>query len=416
MKILGFEISRTRTAERRSYQDALKNWRQAVNFTSVPTFASASPLTAMGVPAVFLCVDKIDKTIGTLPKVIMDVDDPERPVQVLDTPLAKNIRRRPNGWQNGTAFWRLLSNRKLLWGNFYAEIQRDVRTGEAIGLWPLLSQDVTPDVKAGKKVFRVAGKELADEDIFHVVGHSWNGLQGVSVLTLHRQTIGAAVEMGGFVEGFYRNGAKLSGFVKHPGTIGEGSEAIDRLKRSISDLWQGAENAGKVGVLEEGMEFQPWSMPLGDAEFVETRRFQVAEVARIFDMPLHKLGETAGMKYNNVEQGNIAFVIDCLEPHIQQIVDEANNKLFAERDRGRRELRIPTLELLQGDLESQLKALGMARQWGLMTINEARRRLGLPSAGPDGDKLFIPGNANTSMTKDSGAGADPPPPATPTEN
>lgn len=142
------------------------------------------------------------------------------------------------------------------------------------------------------------------------------------------------------------------------------------------------------------MKFNPFTMPLGDAEFVATNRFQIAQIARMFDMPLHKLGEMDGAKYNNVEQGNIAYVIDCIEPHLEQIVQELNAKVFAPADRGRHAIRIPTAELLQGDMLSRMQALGAARQWSLLTINEARAQMGLPSIGLEGDALFTPGNAN----------------------
>jgi hypothetical protein len=112
-----------------------------------------------------------------------------------------------------------------------------------------------------------------------------------------------------------------------------------------------------------------------------------------------------GAKYNNVEQGNISYVIDCIEPRIEQIVQEANLKLFGERDVGRIELRMPTEELLIGDLVSRLRALGTARQWSIMTINEARAMLGLPSIGQTGDTLFVPGNANAAAPVVDAAGA-----------
>ncbi|WP_310474087.1 phage portal protein [Sandarakinorhabdus sp.] len=405
MKILGFEIRRAPAGERRGFLDAAQSFRRASNFTAMPGLSLANPMQAMGLPAVFLCVDKIDKTIATLPKIIVDETDPERPKQLLTLPMGRMLKNKPNGWQNGHNFWKLTSNRKLLWGNFYAEIQRDVRTGAAVGLWPLLSQDCIPDTKAGQKIYRVGGRELADDDIFHLMGPSWNGLQGLSLISLHRKTVSASDAMQEFTTNFYEQGVRLSGFVKHPNALEP--PAADRLRADIKEMWQGGSNAGSVGVLEEGMSFEPWTMPLGDAEFIATKRFGIADVARIFDMPLHKLGEIDGMKYNNVEQGNISFVIDCIEPHLDQICTEATNKLFADVDRGRLALRIPTDELLQGDLLSRMQALSHARQWSVMTINEARRKVGLPAIGPEGDQLFVPGNANAAAPKTKEARAVP---------
>jgi len=399
MKIFGLNVTRasSQRGERRSFWDTIGAWRQATNFTAVTAGAGFSnPWEAMGVPAVNICVDKIAKANATLPKQVFDINDPERPVRLWQSPLGQMLGARPNGYQTGYHFWHLAIARKLLWGNFYAEIQRDARTDEAIGLWPLLSQECNPELVAGRKTYRVGGRTVADEDIFHIMSPGFNGLQGVSVIAMHRATVATSVQMQGFTEGFYTNGTRLAGVLEHPETLTKG--AIDRLRDSWTEAYGGAANAGKVAILEEGMKFNAFTMPLGDAEFVATNRFQIAQVARMFDMPLHKLGEMDGAKYNNVEQGNIAYVIDCIEPHIEQSVQELNNKVFAPADRGRCEVRFPTDELLKGDMQSRLTALGTARQWGLMTINEARATMGLPGIGPEGDKLFQPGNANTAAT------------------
>jgi HK97 family phage portal protein len=395
VKIFGFEFRRAGAvqAERRAFFDTLSAWRQVNNFTGTRSGgAFANPWEAMGVPAVYACVDKIAKACATLPKQAYDLLDPERPVRMWDSPVGKMLAGRPNGYQTGYAFWHLAHSRKPLWGNFYAEIQRDSRTDEAIGLWPLLSQECTPELVAGKKTYRVGGKTVADEDIFHIMSPGFNGIEGISVIALHRAAVNASVAMQGFTESFYTNGTRLSGALETDSELT--AEAAARLRENWQSVYSGVDNAGKVAILEQGLKFNPFTMPLGDAEFVATNRLQIAQIARMFDMPLHKLGEMDGAKYNNVEQGNIAYVIDCIEPHIEQTCQELNLKIFAPADRGRCEIRFPTAELLQGDMLSRMQALGAARQWSLLTINEARASMGLPSIGPEGDVLFQPGNAN----------------------
>lgn len=395
MRILGFEISRARAGgEKRSFFDSIGAWRQINNFTGVAGSGGsfANPWEAMGVPAVYACVDKIAKASATLPKQVFDMSDPARPVELHKTRLGRVLGKQPNSYQTAYHFWHLAHARKLLWGNFYAEIQRDARTDECIGLWPLLTQDCNPELVAGRKTYRVAGRTVANEDIFHIMSPGFDGLQGVSVIAMHRSSVASAVAMQQFTEGFYNNGMKLSGSLNHPGEFGP--EAHQRLRDDLEKNYAGGANAGKFMILEEGMKFEPFTMPLGDAEFVATNRLQIAQIARMFDMPLHKLGEMDGAKYNNVEQGNIAYVIDCIEPHLEQTIQELNVKIFGIDTRDYCEVRIPADELLRGDLESRMKAMGSARQWGLMTINEVRATLGLPSIGPEGDKLFQPGNAN----------------------
>lgn len=403
MKILGFEIRRVARGEPRSFWDNISGWRQQQNFTHVSGAggALANPWSAMGVPAVYACVDKIAKSVATLPKVVYSNDDPERPQRLWNSPVAQVLGRRPNDYQTAYHFWHLASMRKLLWGNFYAEIQRDARTDDVIGLWPLLSQSVTPELVAGRKTYRIGTKTLADEDVLHLMSPGFNGLEGVSVIGMHRTTVGASIEMQKFTEGFYANGTKLAGALEHPGKLTD--EAMGRLRAGWTEVYAGSANAGKVAILEEGMKFNAFTMPLGDAEFVATNRLQIAQVARIFDIPLHKLGEMDGAKFNNVEQGNIAFVVDCIEPHVEQAVQELNIKVFGEAERGRLEVRMPTAELTAGDMKSRLEALGIGRQWSLLTINEARAKLGLGSIGPAGDEMFVPGNANSSSTRQATA-------------
>jgi HK97 family phage portal protein len=404
MKIFGLEFRMRRVGEKRSFWDTVSSWRQMTNFTasSVSTGrAFANPWEAMGVPAVYACVDKIAKAGATLPKQIFDLTDPERPARMWEAPLGQLLGARPNAYQTAYHFWHLAYARKLLWGNFYAEIQRDARTDECVGLWPILAQACTPELVAGRKTYRVNGRTVADEDIFHIMSPGFNGLEGVSVIGMHRMTINTSVEMLRFTEGFYQNGTRLAGTLEHPQQLS--IDAQRRLRESWTDVYSGAANAGKVAVLEEGMKFNPFTMPLGDAEFIGTNRLQIAQIARMFDMPLHKLGEMDGAKYNNVEQGNIAYVIDCIEPHLEQTIQELNVKVIAPADRGRHTVRFPTDELLRGDMQSRLTALGTARQWGLMTINEARAQLGLPGIGSEGDRLFVPGNANAAAPAKDGA-------------
>jgi HK97 family phage portal protein len=392
MKILGFEITRASVPqEKRGFYDTIAAWRSSVNFTNVtaPGYGLANPWEAMGVPAVYACVSKIAKTIAACPKQVYDVSEPHNARRIMDSPVARMLATKPNSYQTGYSFWFLTATRQPLWGNFYAEIQRDLKTGEAIGLYPLLNQDVTPELKAGKKIFRVGGRDMADDDIFHVMEPGF--ISGVSKIAMHRSAIRASVEMQSFTEGFYRNGMKSSGALTHPGELSV--EAGERLRSQFAANYQGGDNAGRPMLLEEGVRFEPFSMPLGDAEFVATQRLQIAQIARIFDVPLHKLAEMDGAKFNNIEQQNLAFVIDCIEPIITSYTQEAD-KLFADRDRGRLELRISTDHLLRGDMQSRLTALATARQWSIMTINEARRSLGLNDIGPAGDEMHVPGNAN----------------------
>jgi HK97 family phage portal protein len=395
MRILGFDIRRTAPAEKRSFFDAFSSWRSAFNFSAAsgPGHGIVNPWDAMGVPAVFACVSKIAKTNASCPRYVYDVTDPHNARRVTTTPAALLLAGKANAYQTSQNFWHLATARQPLWGNFYAEIQRDRKTGEAVALWPLLNNDCIPELKAGKKVFRVGGQELADDDVLHLMEPGFNGLWGVSRIAMHRASIGAAVEMQAFTEALYRNGLKPAGAFTLPAGAALDAEAFARLRETIDERYIGAGNGGRPLLLEEGMTFSPLAMPLEDAEFVASKRFTIAEIARVFDMPLHKLQEMDGAKFNNIEQQNLSFVIDTIEPiNIGQA--QECTKLFAPHDRGRLEVRISTDHLLRGDMVARLTALATARQWDILNRNEARRALGYNDIGPEGDRFGIPGNAN----------------------
>ncbi len=415
MKVLGFEIRRAAmpAAEGRSFFNAFSAWRSAFNFSAgsgASTFTN--PWEAMGVPAVYACVDKIAKTVATCSRQVFDISDAHNARRVTTTPAALLLAGRPNAYQTSSVFWRLAVARQQLWGNFYAEIQRDPRTGEAVGLWPLINNECMPELKGGKKVFRIGGRDLADDDVLHLMEPGWNGLWGISKIALHRSAIGAAVEMQRFTESFYRNGMKAPGALTVQGELS--AEAGERLRDSFALAYQGAENSGKPLILEDGTTFTSLTMPLGDAEFIATKGYGIAEIARIFDMPLHKLAVMDGAKFNNIESQNLGYVIDCIDP-INTGQAQELDKLFAPHDRGRLEVRISTDHLLRGDMVSRLSALATARQWDIMNRNEARRSLGMNDIGPDGDLFGVPGNANAAAPAKPAAdaktpgGADTPP-------
>ena len=405
MRLLGYEIRRAAPViEKRSFWDFANAWRGLFNMTAAPGQSFVNPWDAMGVPAVYACVSKIAKTVGTCPRAVYDITDPHAARRVTTTPAALLLAGKPNPYQTGSVFWNLATTRQKLWGNFYAEIQRDPRTNEAVALWPLLLGDCLPEMKAGKKIFRVGGKDLADDDVLHLMEPGFNGLWGISPIALHRAAIGAAVEMQRFTEFFYQNGMQSPGALSIAGVMN--SESYERLRETFADAHAGARNSGKPLILEEGATFTPLSMPLGDQEFIATKRYGIAEIARIFDMPLHKLAEMDGAKFNNVEQGNLNYVIDCIEPintgHAQEC-----EKLFAPQDRKILEVRTSTDHLLRGDMVSRLTALATARQWDIMNRNECRRSLGLNDIGAEGDKFGIPGNANAAAPAKDPTAPDP---------
>lgn len=388
MKLFGFEITRHAGLEKRGLLEDMLHHR-AAQFEG----GYITPPTAMGITAIWACVNKISKIVAMIPWGAMIRSADGGRLSASDHPLHRILALRPNNYQTSFVFRQQAMVHLLLWGNFFAEIQFDRISGEPLGLYPVHPSEVTVKLAGGQKTFQIKGKLFSDDQIFHLMGHSLDGIRGISPIAVHRSTLNTSKLAADYVENFYANGTKLSGYLKHPGKLGP--EGIANLRNAWSDVYAGAANAGKVAITEEGMEFMPLTMPMADAQFAETRKLQIADAARIFDMPLHKLAEMDGAKFNNVEQQNISFVIDTIQPLITCWEQEANWKLVLPEERGRLYTRFNLASLLRGDFQSRMAGYAILRQWSLATINELRA---LEDWNPieGGDNLFVGGNAQIS--------------------
>lgn len=394
MKIGPFIIARAgrSTPERRDYtQDLLAMRAQVLQGGTV------TQLSALGVSAVWACVTVIQNNLSILPIEAKERGPDGSVRDATGHPLAQMFATDPNNYQSWSVFIKLMVSHLLLWGNFYAEVQRDRRTGEALGLYPVHPSEVSVYLENGVKTYRVRDQIMADRDIFHLMGHSFDGLRGLPPLFLHRASISTSINQNAFGEKFWQNGARPAGALSHPSALTD--QARTALRTEWRDKYGGSDNAGNVLVLTEGMRFDPITMPMEDAQFVETKHMQVAEAARIFGVPLNKLAALDGAKFNNVEQQNIAFVNDTLLPIAVAFEQETGRKLIADTERARLFVKIDFDELLRGDIRTRMAAYQIQRQWGLRTINEIRAREGdNPDDDERADSLFVGGNAQNTTT------------------
>lgn len=368
-----------------------------------------TPVTAMGTSAIYACVSTIADIKAMLPWNLMERARDGSVRIASERQLHFVLHDRPNSYQTSFIHRQQGQAQALLWGNFYAEIQRDRRTGETVGLWPIPAWLVTPELREGVKSFLINGMRFADEDIFHVPAFGWDGVRGISPIALHRRSIGMSLLAEAFGENFYRNGTRLAGALKHPQQLS--IEAQSRLRTSWADAYAGAANSGRVAILEEGMDFTPFTMPLEDAQFVETRKFQIADAARIYRMPLHMVGEMEGAKFNNIEQQNIDFVTKCLLPWIVRWEQEAQAKLLTETERRTLFTKINVSGLMRGDMKSRFEAYALARQWGWQSVNDILDLEDRNGIGPAGDVYLqpmnmVPAGSDPAAETGSGEGAD----------
>lgn len=351
------------------------------------TGVSVTPENALEVTAVWAAVRMIAGTLATLPLHTYRSTE-EGKERAKEHPAYRLLHTRPNPEQSAFSFRETLGAHLLIFGNAYAEIERN-GMGEPVALWPLLPYRVrsTRD-DAGRKLYLVSveGQEvpLAPENVVHVAGFSLDGQAGLVPIHLMREAVALGKATEQFGASFFGNGAAPSGVLSHPGKLG--AEAAQNLRTSWTALTSGLSNAHRVAILEEGMSWAPLGIPPEHAQFLESRKFQVSEVARIFGIPPHLVGDLERSTFSNIEAQGIEFVKFCIEPWTRRIEQELNYKLFPDEDFFAEH----SLEgLLRGDSAARAAWYTAMSQLGVYSVNEIRALENL-NAVPGGDVRLAP--------------------------
>lgn len=293
----------------------------------------------------------------------------------------------------------------LLWGNGFAEIERD-GAGRVVNVWQLAPDRVQPDrVRGdGRLVYVVDNRLRGDtvleaEDVFHLHGLGFDGITGYSVVRLAARTIGIGLAADKFGGAFYGNGTALSGVLETDEVL-KPEERIN-LHQSWKEMHAGADQAFRPAVLEAGLKWRPLGMPLTDAQFIENRAFQVVEICRWFRVPPHKLADLTRATYSNIEQQSIEFVQDTVMPWAIRLEQEANRKLFGQNREGLF-TKLNLNALLRGDAKSRFDAYASGRQWGWLSANDIRELEDMNPIGSAGDVYLVPVNmANAKQFTDT---------------
>jgi HK97 family phage portal protein len=314
----------------------------------------------------------------------------------------------------------------LGWGNSYAEIIRDKKTGTPLEL-QLLSPDpnetrpkrIKRGPFAGRLAYEVEGgkRRLLAENVLHIAGFGFDGLCGYSPVQYHRQGIALGLAAERFGGSFFGNGSRAGGLLKVPKTLS--AEAIANLRDSFERVHQGADNAHRIAVLEEGVDWVQNSVNPEDAQFLATRQFQVVEVARIYGVPPHKIGDYSRATFSNIEESNLDYVISSILPWVIEIEQEYNLKLFTRRDRMRGYFVEHSFNtLLRGNMAARASYYKQMFELGVFSSNDIARLENVNPIGPEGDTRFVPLNMSTlkdaAKGDDSAGGDDPAPDQEPT--
>ena len=302
----------------------------------------------------------------------------------------------------------------LLWGNAYAQIIRNGK-GEVIALYPLMPNKMTVDrdengqlyytyQRASEEAHTMEGTSvrLKPYDVLHIPGLGFDGLVGYSPIAMAKNAIGMAIACEEFGAKFFANGAAPSGVLEHPGTLKD--------PKRVRDAWQsqfgGSSNSGKVAVLEEGMKYTPISISPEQAQFLETRKFQINEIARIFRVPPHMVGDLEKSSFSNIEQQSLEFVKYTLDPWVIRWEQSIMRSLLTPEEKKTYYAKFNLDGLLRGDYQSRMNGYAIGRQNGWMSANDIRELENLDRipAEEGGDLYLI--NGNMLPMRDAGAFAN----------
>ena len=355
---------------------------------------SVTPRTSIQVSTVYACVRVIAETVASLPFTLME-NVPEGTSKAMNHPLYRVLHDEANPEMTSFVWREVTLTHLLLWGNAYSQILRNGRNA-VIGLYPLMPDRVEVDRDSSGHLIYIYtdsnGRQtkLAAEEILHIPGLGFDGIMGYSPIALEKNAVGLGIAAEEYGSKFFSNGARPSGVLTHPNTVRD----PERLRKSWSAVYGGSANSNKVAILEEGMEFRSIGMPNNEAQFLETRKFQVEEICRIYRVPPHLVGDLSHATFSNIEHQSISFGVHTIRPWLVRIEQAINRRLLSEREKGRYFCHFNMDGLLRGDYKSRMEGYAIGRQNGWLSINDIRD---LESMNPvpkeeGGDAFLVNGN------------------------
>ncbi len=288
----------------------------------------------------------------------------------------------------------------LLWGNAFAQIVRDGR-GRVMGLYPLMPDqmrvDRTPDrpsAPGGSLFYEYRNEKgctiLRPDQVLHIPGLGFDGLVGYSPIAMAKNAIGMALATEEYGASFFANGANPGGVLEHPGVLKDPG----KLRDSWNELYRGSVNASRIAVLEEGIKFHQISVPPEQAQFLETRKFQLNEIARIFRIPPHMIGDLEKSSFSNIEQQSLEFVKYTLDPWVVRWEQAIQKALLLPSEKRDYFVKFNVNALLRGDYKSRMEGYSTGRQNGWFSANDIREMEDMDKIPPDegGDLYLVNGN------------------------
>lgn len=349
--------------------------------------------TAMTFTAVWAAVRLLSESVSSMPIDVYTRENNGDKIPATNSPVYNLLKSGVNENVSSVVFIEKVMKDLCLDGNSYAKIIRNgAARPEELELWSY--EDVEIIQQNGKLFYSNSTKgEVVDSaDVLHFKILTQNGIQGISPITQCAQAIEWGKQVEKFGSTFFQNGAKLSGVLQTDRQLSE--QAVDRLRDSFNNVYSKLSNSNSTAILEEGLTFKPVSISAEQAQFLSSRYFSIAEVARIFGIAPHLLKDLSKSSFNNIEMQSQEFVTYTLMPYLKKIESEMNRKLFRKNEVGRAFVEFNANSLLRGNTKDRSEFYRTMLNIGVMTINEIRRKENMNSI-VDGDKHFIQLNMTT---------------------
>jgi HK97 family phage portal protein len=354
---------------------------------------SVTPETALGLVAYYAAINVVATDVASLPLPVYRRRKSGGRDEARDDPRWDLLNLSPDDETTAMRSRQALLGLALGWGNGFWEIEPEQGRGLPLGLHLL-----DPRTRAARRVqdrvlyYRLPdGATLPPRRVVHVAGLGGDGLNGYSVARLHAEALGLGIAAQQFGSAYFGNGTTPKGALKTPNKLDD--KAVRNLRESWNNMHRGPENAHSLAILEQGLEWVNFTVPPEEAQFIQTRGFQVIEVARMFRVPPHKLMDysNSGSAYRALEESNLDYIATTLGPWCRSIEMELNRKLFTPDERAAGlHVEHDLTEFLRGDARARAEYYTKLRDLGALTPNEVREAEHLNPIGPDGDLHLVP--------------------------
>ena len=395
-------------------RDKPKDYYSGSNYTYLfgPTTSgkTVNEFTAMQTTAVYSCVRILAEAVASLPLHVYRYKENGKE-RVYNHHLYHILHNEPNTEMSSFVFRETLMSHLLIWGNAYAQIIRD-GAGRVVALYPLLPNKMTVSRDKNGEIYYIytttsdenpnfkdyGSVVLRKQDVLHIPGLGFDGLVGYSPIAMAKNAVGMTIATEEYGASFFANGANPGGVLEHPGVLKDPKKVRD----SWNEVYRGTAKAHKIAVLEEGMKYQQIGIPPEEAQFLETRKFQINEIARLYRIPPHMVGDLEKSSFSNIEQQSLEFVKYTLDPWVIRWEQAMQRSLLLPKEKQEFFIRLNVDGLLRGDYQSRMNGYSVARQNGWLSANDIREMEDMnPIPDEEGGNLYLI-NGNMTKLKDAG--------------